>query len=185
MHAHNAQYCDWFLYFIFFLDMKIYILNTLMHCVTYNCFFTENAYIGFFRFSSKKKNNFIKKLFSNFIIKKWWLRAGSNRRHQDFQSCALPTELPSHNFIKMAVWTGLEPAISSVTDWHVNQLHHQTTWLREKDLNQRPRGYEPRELPAALSRDISVIFTVLYYFTILIYFLQVYFYIFYFFIWRQ
>ena len=27
---------------------------------------------------------------------------------------------------KMAVWTGLEPAISSVTDWHVNRLHHQT-----------------------------------------------------------
>ena len=26
----------------------------------------------------------------------------------------------------VAVWTGLEPAISSVTDWHVNQLHHQT-----------------------------------------------------------
>ena len=24
-----------------------------------------------------------------------WLGAGSNRRHQDFQSCALPTELPS------------------------------------------------------------------------------------------
>ena len=28
--------------------------------------------------------------------KKWWLGAGSNRRHEDFQSSALPTELPSH-----------------------------------------------------------------------------------------
>jgi hypothetical protein len=25
-----------------------------------------------------------------------WCGAGSNRRHQDFQSCALPTELPHH-----------------------------------------------------------------------------------------
>ena len=27
---------------------------------------------------------------------KWWPRPGSNRRHADFQSAALPTELPSH-----------------------------------------------------------------------------------------
>lgn len=27
---------------------------------------------------------------------KWWLGTGSNRRHGDFQSPALPTELPSH-----------------------------------------------------------------------------------------
>ena len=44
----------------------------------------------------------------------------------DFQSIALPTELPDHILykIKLAVSTGLEPAISSVTDWHVN---HYTT----------------------------------------------------------
>ena len=29
-------------------------------------------------------------------VKKWWLGTGSNRRHADFQSAALPTELPSH-----------------------------------------------------------------------------------------
>ena len=27
--------------------------------------------------------------------KKWWAGTGLNRRHQDFQSCALPTELPA------------------------------------------------------------------------------------------
>src|SRR5690606_33623647 len=42
----------------------------------------------------------------------WWLRAESNRRHADFQSAALPTELPS---LFLAELTGLEPAISGLT----------------------------------------------------------------------
>ena len=41
--------------------------------------------------------------FSHFATPpKWWLGTESNRRHEDFQSSALPTELPSQNlFIKI------------------------------------------------------------------------------------
>ena len=53
----------------------------------------------------------------------WWLRTESNRRHKDFQSFALPTELPRQS---MAVWTGLEPATSCVTGRHSNQLNYHT-----------------------------------------------------------
>src|SRR5699024_6140630 len=31
------------------------------------------------------------------MILEWWLGTESNRRHKDFQSFALPTELPSHD----------------------------------------------------------------------------------------
>ena len=86
---------------------------------------------------------------------KRWLRTESNRRHMDFQSIALPTELLSHKNIlckqaifknKMAVRTGLEPATSCVTGRHSNQLNYRTK-LRGQDLNLRPPGYEPDELP--------------------------------------
>ncbi len=33
----------------------------------------------------------------NYTRMQWWVGAESNRRHEDFQSSALPTELPTHN----------------------------------------------------------------------------------------
>ena len=46
----------------------------------------------------------------------------------------------------MAVRTGLEPVISRVTGERDNHYTNEP-WLREVDLNHRPLGYEPNELP--------------------------------------
>ena len=67
----------------------------------------------------------------------------SNHRHRDFQSLALPTELQS----QMAVPTRIELAIFCVTGRRDNRYTTGPNWLRKLDLNQRPSGYEPDELP--------------------------------------
>ncbi len=54
--------------------------------------------------------------------------------------------------VKMAEPTGFEPAISCVTGRHVNPYttvpDHKVKKLRGQDLNLRPSGYEPDELPS-------------------------------------
>ena len=62
------------------------------------------------------------------IFGRWCLRPESDRRHADFQSAALPTELPRH----MATRNGLEPSTSSVTGWRSKptELPGQSAFLK-------------------------------------------------------
>ena len=63
--------------------------------------------------------------------RKWCPGTESNHRHVDFQSTALPTELPG----RMAMRKGLEPSTSSVTGWHSNQLNYLAMWWELQGSN--------------------------------------------------
>ena len=77
---------------------------------------------------------------------KWWLQRELNQRHKDFQSSALPTELWSQK-----KWRSRRESNSRSSAWQADVITatpRDQKWLREMDLNQRPLGYEPNELPS-------------------------------------
>ncbi len=83
----------------------------------------------------------------------WCLGAESNHRHRDFQSLALPTELPRHasyffenacnnyKHFHLATRKGLEPSTSSVTGWRTNHLYYRAKYI---NLMVGLHGLEPR-----------------------------------------
>src|SRR5699024_7824243 len=89
--------------------------------------------------------------------KRWWLGTESNRRHKDFQSFALPTELPSlgiylffHVLICMEEEEGFEPprALTPLSVFKTDPFNQtwvflRTIWWTLQDSNLRPIGYEP------------------------------------------
>ena len=87
----------------------------------------------------------------------WWPRPGSNRRHTDFQSVALPTELPSHgrsqglNGRSAGIRT-LDPVIKSHLLYQLSYAPiHLGFWSEERDSNPRQPPWQGGTLPTELS----------------------------------
>ena len=56
--------------------------------------------------------------------------------------------------LDLGKWHRKIPKPLRFRDFFTDILFGAAIWLRRKDLNQRPSGYEPDELPTALLRDV-------------------------------
>ncbi len=89
----------------------------------------------------------------------WWPRPGSNRRHADFQSAALPTELPSHmpgaNGRGAGIRT-LDPVIKSHLLYQLSYAPiHCSDWSELRDSNPRQPPWQGGTLPTELSSPVG------------------------------
>ena len=80
-------------------------------------------------------------LYQMSYTRKWCPGPELNQRHADFQSAALPTELPGHMKEKVATRKGLEPSTSGVTGRRSNQLNYRATFFTTKMVG--TTGLEP------------------------------------------
>ena len=94
----------------------------------------------------------------------WWPRPGSNRRHADFQSAALPTELPSHvrilvNGRSRGIRTH-DPVIKSHLLYQLSYApmspcpHNLKDWSELRDSNPRQPPWQGGTLPTELSSHL-------------------------------
>ena len=85
----------------------------------------------------------------------WWPRPGSNRRHTDFQSVALPTELPSHGLLVNGRSRGIrthDPVIKSHLLYQLSYAPiHRFHWSEDRDSNPRQPPWQGGTLPTELS----------------------------------
>ena len=83
----------------------------------------------------------------------WWRRTDLNRGQAGYEPTALANwATPPYNNSDGANdqdWTG-DLILTKDTLYRLSYI---SIWLRGLDLNQRPSGYEPDELPTAPPRD--------------------------------
>jgi hypothetical protein len=79
---------------------------------------------------------------------KWWLGTESNRRHKDFQSFALPTELPSQISHRKQIYVKLD--VSETKQANIR------LWWRMTGSNRRPLACKASALPAELILPINL-----------------------------